>query len=147
VKWLTYTFSELSKEQLYAILRVRQEVFVIEQHCFYLDADGVDQVSLHILGMDDKQLVAYARLIPPDVVYLEVGFGRVLVVESHRGKTMGKQLTEQLLIEAKKRWPGQTLRISAQYYLVRFYESFGFKTVGDVYDDAGIPHIRMDRPI
>lgn len=147
MEWHTLPFSELTKEQLYTILRLRQEVFIIEQNCFYLDADGVDQESFHLIGTTKGKIVAYARLIPPGVVYPEVSFGRVLVVPSHRGKRLGRSLTEQLISEATERWPGQNLRISAQHYLVHFYKNYGFKTVGSVYDDAGIPHIRMDRPL
>lgn len=147
MQWETLSFLELDTDQLYAILKVRQEVFVIEQKCFYLDTDDVDQVSYHVIGRDEQgAIIAYARLIPAGVSYAEVSMGRVLVVEKERGKGLGRQLTQRCLDEATRIWGAQPLRLSAQAYLVKFYEDFGFNTVGEEYLDAGIPHIEMLRP-
>ncbi len=146
--WQTLSFLELDTDQLYAILKVRQEVFVIEQKCFYLDPDGVDQISYHVIGRDEKgDINAYARLIPAGVAYPEVSMGRVLVVRQERGKGLGRALTRRCLEEAGRLWGHQPIRLSAQAYLVKFYEDFGFHTVGEEYLDAGIPHIEMLRPI
>lgn len=146
--WQTLSFLELDTDQLYAILKVRQEVFVIEQKCFYLDTDGVDQVSYHVIGRNEKGgIIAYARLIPAGVSYTEVSMGRVLVVKQARGKGLGRELTRRCLEEVGLLWGPQPVRLSAQAYLVKFYEDFGFHTVGEAYLDAGIPHIEMLRPI
>lgn len=144
--WHTLSFSELDTHLLYAILKVRQEVFVIEQKCFYLDTDNVDQLSYHVVGQDDAgDVIAYARLIPAGVNYKEVSMGRVLVVRQARGKGLGRSLTQRCLDEANRLWGASPVRLSAQAYLVKFYQDFGFHTVGEEYLDAGIPHIEMLR--
>lgn len=146
MQWETLSFLALDTDQLYAILKVRQEVFVIEQKCFYLDTDDVDQVSYHVIGRDQQgTIIAYARLIPAGVSYAEISMGRVLVVEKERGKGIGRQLTQRCLEEATRIWGPQPLRLSAQAYLVKFYKDFGFESVGEEYLDAGIPHIEMLR--
>lgn len=148
MQWNTLSFDELTTRQLYAILKVRQEVFVIEQRCFYLDNDDIDQVSYHVIGGDAAgNIMAYARLIPAGAVYSEVSVGRVLVVEKARGKGLGRKLTQQCIAEVTRLWGAVPIRLSAQAYLVHFYEGFGFHTVGSEYLDAGIPHIEMLRPI
>lgn len=147
MQWETVSFLELDTDQLYAILKVRQEVFVIEQKCFYLDTDDVDQVSYHVIGRNDQgDIMAYARLIPAGVSYAELSMGRVLVIEQERGKGLGRQLTQRCLEEVARIWGQQPIRLSAQAYLVQFYKDFGFLTVGEEYLDAGIPHIEMVRP-
>lgn len=147
MQWETVSFLELDTDQLYAILKVRQEVFVIEQKCFYLDTDDVDQVSYHVIGRNDQgDIMAYARLIPAGVSYAELSMGRVLVIEQERGKGLGRQLTQRCLEEVARIWGQQPIRLSAQAYLVQFYKDFGFQTVGEEYLDAGIPHIEMVRP-
>ena len=143
--WKTYHFSDLSLELLYQILRVRQEVFIFEQNCFYLDADGIDMQSIHLCGFLDEKLVAYARIIPQGLQYAEISFGRVLVSKAQRGNGEGKVLTQKIIATAEKYFGKGPIRISAQSYLQHFYESYGFRAVSKEYLDAGIPHIEMLR--
>lgn len=141
------TFEELSKTELYDILALRSAVFVVEQHCFYLDPDGKDKDALHLLGMDDNNLVAYLRLFLPNNEYDHIVFGRVLTSFSVRSKGYGKKLIQAMLDYTEKNFKSYDIHCSAQLYLKAFYESFGFKTVSDVYDDAGIPHIKMIKSV
>lgn len=141
--WKIYEFPELPKELLYQILRVRQEVFILEQNCFYLDADGKDTQAVHVCGFADNKLVGYARILPPGLKFEEVAFGRVLITKDERGKGEGKVLTHKILDAAGEYFNAGPIRISAQSYLQRFYEAFGFEAVGEKYLEAGVPHIEM----
>jgi ElaA protein len=143
--WKVYEFPDLSRELLYQILRVRQEVFILEQNCFYLDADGKDTQAIHICGFLDNKLAGYARILPPGYKFEEVAFGRVLITKDERGKGEGKVLTQKILDVVEDYFGGGAIRISAQSYLQRFYEGFGFKAVGEEYLDAGVQHIEMLR--
>lgn len=142
MKWRWKKFDELSLQELYDLLRLRQEVFVVGQGCAYLDADGLDQKSHHLLGYLDNDLVAYLRVMPPGLRFKETAIGRVAVGPKHRGKGFGKDLTEEALkrITAMKTKP---VRISAQKYLEKFYGDFGFKTVSKDYLEDNIPHVEM----
>ena len=129
---------------MHEILAVRQSVFVLEQHCFYQDADEFDLLSWHLIGRDERGVIAaYARLCFPNTKYQEPAIGRVLVVKSARGKGLGKQLIQRCLRKCEAAYPSQGIRISAQQYLQPFYEDFGFQAVGSPYDDAGVAHIAM----
>lgn len=141
----TYAFNDLSLQQLYDIMMVRQAVFVVEQNCPYLDADGKDQQCFHIVGYDDDgDLVAYTRLVPLGVSYNDaVAIGRVLTTEKGRGRRIGKQLMKVSIDEINRLFPNQKLLISAQCYLIKFYENLGFQTVGESYLEDDIPHIKM----
>lgn len=145
MQWTVLPYASLSTDRLYDIMRLRQEVFIVEQHCYYLDADGIDKSALHVLGIEDDVLVAYARIMGPGIVYPEASFGRVLVAQPHRGKGYGQQLTSLLLQTTSDHWGDVPVRISAQAYLTAFYSFFGFATEGSTYLDAGIPHIYMVR--
>ena len=136
-------FNELTNFELYNILALRSEVFVVEQHCFYLDADGKDTDALHLLGIEDNKLVAYLRLFLPNNECKHIIFGRVLTSSLVRSKGYGKRLIQAMLDYCKNNLKSHDIHCSAQLYLKIFYESFGFKVVGDVYDDAGVPHIEM----
>jgi len=140
-----YTFSELTVEQLYAALVLRSETFVVEQHCPYLDPDGNDVFARHVLGMEHNALVAYLRLFPPTDIEQYVVFGRVVTARSARTKGFGKQLIQALLTYCDTHFPGIRIQCSAQYYLKKFYEGFGFEAYGDVYEEDGIPHVAMCR--
>ncbi len=140
-KWLK--FSDLTVEELYAILALRFRVFVLEQKSLYLDPDGEDVSALHLLGKKENQLVAYLRVFPPSSKQDFVLFGRVVCDNSVRGLGLGKKLMKELLDYCQASFPGKTIECSAQLYLKKFYEEFGFKKQGDVYDDAGVPHICM----
>jgi ElaA protein len=138
------SFSELSTVELYAILQLRAEVFVVEQHCPYQDLDGKDQASYHLLGWMDQQLVAYCRLLPKGISYPDAAsIGRVVNSGVVRGQGVGKQLMEEALRECQRLFPGELITISAQHYLLRFYQELGFKERGSVYLEDDIPHIEM----
>lgn len=142
--WNLKPFEELSPTELYELLQLRSEVFVIEQQCIYPDMDNKDQKCLHLIGRNaEKVLVAYSRIVPPGVSYAEPSIGRVLTASSVRRLNHGKELLEQSIAATQKRYPQQAIRIGAQTYLIRFYHSFGFREVGDVYDEDGIDHIEM----
>ncbi|PZO12046.1 MAG: GNAT family N-acetyltransferase [Leptolyngbya foveolarum] len=146
IDWYWRTFGELSNAQIYDILAVRQQVFVLEQKCLYLDVDGRDREALHLLGNNcANQIVAYARLLPPNTRYAEPSIGRVLVVESARGTGLGRELVQRCLEKCELPYGDYSVKISAQVYLREFYQSFGFEGVGEPYDDGGIPHVEMVR--
>jgi len=145
IEWKHFAFEELGSELLYEILRLRQEVFILEQKCFYLDADGLDKKALHLCAFDAGRLMAYGRILGPGLVYPQPSFGRVLVHRDYRGKGLGKALTHALIRLAESEFQSKELCISAQAYLKSFYEGFDFRPEGGEYLDAGIPHIRMIR--
>jgi ElaA protein len=142
-----YTFSELTAEQLYDILQLRSSIFVVEQRCNYLDADGKDQSALHLLGKEKDALVAYLRLFPPRESQSDIVFGRVLTALSARAKGYGKKLLEEMLRFCHNHFPDSSIKCSAQYYLKKFYEGFGFIAYGEIYEEANIPHIAMRKEV
>ncbi|HSP81513.1 MAG TPA: GNAT family N-acetyltransferase [Myxococcaceae bacterium] len=147
--WQWKTFQELTLDELYRLLALRQEVFVVEQQCIYQDADGYDPGAHHLLGTaggPGSPLVACLRVLPPGLKYPEASFGRVLTAPAVRRQGHGRVLVEKGLDFIAANYPGATLRIGAQNYLRRFYEGFGFQARGDAYDEDGIPHIDMYRP-
>lgn len=139
------SFSELSLDQLYAVMALRQEVFVVEQDCPYLDADGSDQKGWHLLGENATgELVAYARLLPQGVTYEKyASIGRVVNAKSVRGQGLGQQLMQEAIAHYQRLLPNVPLKISAQCYLLKFYTNLGFNAVGEEYLEDGIPHIGM----
>ncbi len=142
--WKTVAFNELTLEELYQMMIVRQEVFVVEQNCPYLDADDKDQKCFHVLGYENNDLIAYARLVPKGVSYENsVSIGRILTTEKGRGKGIGKGLVQFSIDETKRLFNATEITISAQCYLIKFYKSFGFKIVGEEYLEDDIPHIKM----
>jgi len=144
IQWQLKPLAELSSETLYQILKLRQDVFVIEQHCSEPDIDDLDHKALHLIGHQSNKLVAYARLFAPGNYYAGyTSFGRVAVPATARGLNLGRGLVHQALAALQSRWPESPIKISAQYYLVDFYQSFGFKSVGEAYNEAGILHIAM----
>lgn len=145
-RWECKSFNDLSADQMYTILCVRQEVFVLEQECLYLDADGKDRKSLHLMGFDEDELVAYARIVEPGVSYEEVSMGRILTTKNARGKGAGIELMEEGLREIESRYGKVPVRISAQTYLLKFYQKFGFESTGKEYLEDEIPHTEMLRP-
>lgn len=138
-------FNDLSLEMLYEIMRLRQEVFVVEQDCPYLDADGRDHDSYHLMGFSPAgELVAYVRLLPKGLTYEDYpSIGRVVVSSKIRGTGAGKVLMEEALREAYLLFGDTTIKISAQCYLIHFYENLGFKITGKEYLEDNIPHIGM----
>ncbi|MGB5405136.1 GNAT family N-acetyltransferase [Robiginitalea sp.] len=137
------SFSALSLEELYALLRVRSEIFVVEQQCIYLDLDGKDNAALHVLGWKGSELCGYCRVFRPGDYFEEASIGRVAVPTEFRGHGYGARLME-FTIQAIHREIGSCpIAISAQAYLQRFYEALGFKAEGELYKEDGIPHLRM----
>ena len=139
------TFKELTTSELYEILQLRSEVFVVEQDCVYQDIDGKDQKALHVLGYKNEKLVAYTRIFKPGDYFKEASIGRVVVEQKERQYKYGYTIMNAS-IEAIKTYYNETIiRISAQTYLKRFYNNLDFKEVGEEYLEDGIPHIAMLR--
>ena len=145
--WKCKPFDALSPHELYAIIRLRNEVFVVEQNCVFQDADDKDQRCYHLMGYKDNQLAAYARLVPSEIAYPQISIGRVITSPSFRNAGIGKGLMEQAIEYAYRLFGKQTIKIGAQVYLKKFYESFGFVQVGEVYDEDGIDHIYMVKEV
>jgi ElaA protein len=141
--WECRPFSALDTQTLYAIMRLRQEVFVVEQACIYQDLDGNDQASFHLCGHRGSELLAYARCLPPGLDYPESSLGRIVVNPTARGLRLGEELVRRAIAFNRTSWPDTGIRIGAQAYLESFYRGFGFATASDVYDEDGIPHIKM----
>jgi ElaA protein len=145
ITWVLKKFDELDPYEMYAILRLRSEVFVVEQKCVFLDMDNKDQPSHHLLGWDNDNLVAYTRLVPPGVSYEQPSIGRVVTSPATRGNGSGKLLMEKSIEVAEKLFGKVPIRIGAQLYLQKFYGSLGFEQSSDIYDEDGIDHIEMIR--
>lgn len=149
IEWKLSTFHELSTEELYAILQLRQQVFVVEQQCVYQDCDGEDSNALHLVGWYDrgKQLepIAYLRILYPKKPSRLPSIGRVLSHLNFRGKDLGREIMARGLLCIEELFPESPVYISAQQYLIHFYESFGFRVSSDGYQEDGIPHIEMIR--
>ncbi|HAU5634985.1 GNAT family N-acetyltransferase [Citrobacter amalonaticus] len=147
ITWQDLHHSELTVPQLYALLKLRCAVFVVEQNCPYLDVDGDDLVgeNRHILGWHDGELVAYARILKSAEELEPVVIGRVIVSEALRGEKLGQNLMAQTLASCQQHWPEKALYLGAQAHLQAFYTRFGFAPVTDVYEEDGIPHVGMAR--
>ncbi|AWA41910.1 GNAT family N-acetyltransferase [Pseudomonas fluorescens] len=147
IEWVCKHHSDLGLEQLYAILKLRSEVFVVEQRCAYLDPDGqdLDGDTCHLMGWDGDQLVAYLRLLDPESQGGDVVIGRVLTSPAGRGKGLGHEMMEQALKQAQKRWPEVPIYLSAQAHLQGYYGRYGFVVAGEEYLEDDIPHIGMRR--
>lgn len=143
--WLDKHHRELTPAELYALLALRSQVFVVEQQCAYLDVDGRDlqAENRHLLGMAGDQLVAYARLLSPEEASGPVKIGRVIVSARVRGAQLGRRLMEQAVSRCQQHWPGRDLFLSAQAHLENFYGQHGFVATGEVYLEDGIPHVDM----
>ena len=149
VTWQCTPFQELTPDDLYAAMTLRQRVFVVEQNCAYLDADGIDSGAHHVFGWkkgdDWQRLVAYARIFPPRVKYAEASIGRVVTSPDERRTGLGQALMiEGIRLIEEKGW-GSEIRIAAQMYLERFYEGFGFRRVTEPYTEDDIWHVDMRR--
>ncbi len=143
IDWNHKKFLELSPLELYQILQLRSEVFVVEQSCVFLDMDNVDKECFHLMGSFENELLAYARIVPPGIVYKEPSIGRVVTSPSARKKGLGKQLMQQSVKLIQELFGNTSIRIGAQYYLQNFYSAFGFYKVSDVYLEDDIEHIYM----
>ncbi len=145
VRFQCARISELSASDMHSILSARSEVFVVEQNCVYQDPDQYDRISWHLLAWVGDELGAYLRIVDPGCKYAEPSIGRVITRAALRGTGLGRTLMAEGLRQADRLFAGKGLRISAQEYLVRFYESFGFVPESEVYLEDDIPHVEMFR--
>lgn len=136
-------FNELSPKELYEITWLRNQVFVVEQNCVYQDADRKDHKAHHLMGWAEDDLAAYARLIPPRLSYEEMSIGRVVTHPKHRRNGLGKELMTTSIEKIFELFGFAPIKIGAQLYLLKFYNSFGFVQCSDVYLEDGIEHILM----
>lgn len=168
-EWRCEALPSMSAVALYRVLKLRSEVFVVEQQCIYLDPDGLDEGAWHLQALDaNGALLAYARLLAPEAAASHAQgsvaptpsraaagrpgqpaarIGRVITAPSARGTGLGRQLMQQALVACERLWPGMAIELGAQAHLQDFYASFGFTAISDVYDEDGIPHIDMRRPV
>ncbi|MBC3273176.1 GNAT family N-acetyltransferase [Pseudomonas sp. SWRI81] len=147
IEWICKHHNDLGKEQLYAVLKLRSDVFVVEQKCAYPDLDGQDLEgdTHHLMGWEDDQLMAYLRLLDPESQGGDVVIGRVITAPAGRGKGLGHAMMEQALKQAEKHWPQVPIYLSAQAHLQGYYGKYGFDVAGEEYLEDGIPHIGMRR--
>lgn len=145
--WQLRTFEALSNHELYQLLKLRVDVFVVEQTCPYPELDDKDPITgvYHLLGYEQGQLVACARLLPAGISYPSVSIGRVATHEKARGNGLGHQLLEQAIHQCQRLWPNSAIEIGAQEHLSAFYGRYGFVATSEVYLEDGIPHIDMKR--
>jgi len=141
------SFFELESTRLYEILRLRSEVFVVEQNCVYQDLDGLDQASLHVCEWQNDKLLAYSRLLAPGVDFDDASaIGRIITCPSVRRKGHGRPLIEWSIKACEERWPSVSIKLHAQTYLLEFYATFGFERYGEEFLEDGLPHCFMERP-
>ncbi len=137
------SFSQLNTSELYKLLQLRSEVFVVEQDCVYQDIDGKDDKALHIIGYSKGELVAYTRCFAPNIYFEEAAIGRVVVKQNARKHKFGHEILKASIKAIAEEYGTGAIKLSAQTYLIKFYESHGFKEIGQGYLEDGIPHIAM----
>ena len=145
INWITRKFDELTLDELYSILQLRNEVFIVEQNCVYNDTDGKDQSAWHLMAIDGDKLIAYTRILPPGISYSDPAIGRVVTAPSKRRSGLGRELMKRSIEACEALFGKSSITLNAQVYLQSFYESLGFIVVGEEYLDDEIPHIRMSR--
>lgn len=147
ISWISKHHSELGTQELYELLALRTQVFVVEQKCPYLETDGQDLLgdTCHLMARDGTGLIAYLRLLDPQRMAGEVVIGRVVIAEAARGLGLGHQLMARALEDCQRRWPAVPLYLSAQAHLQGYYGRYGFAPVTEVYLEDDIPHIGMRR--
>ncbi|MGV3461691.1 MAG: GNAT family N-acetyltransferase [Flavobacterium sp.] len=138
-------FNELSLPELYQVLQLRSEVFVVEQNCVYQDIDGKDAKAVHVFSGEDGQVAAYCRLFGPGDYFENTSIGRVVIGEKYRDRKWGHAMMKAAIDAIAAIWQTSAITISAQLYLKKFYETHGFVQSGEQYLEDGIPHIRMHR--
>ena len=143
MKWELKKWEELNANDLYHAYKLRIDVFVVEQGCAYPEVDEHDPYCEHLFGWEDDKLAVYSRICPPATVYPYPSLGRIVVTENYRGKRLARQVIDRGLALLEERFPGQPIKIQAQQYLEKFYQSFGFKTITESYPDAGVMHVDM----
>ena len=137
------SFKELTTRDVYAVLQLRSEIFVVEQNCVYQDIDGKDFKAFHVLGYKDNNLVAYTRIFKPGDYFKEASIGRVVVKKSERKHKYGYVIMQESIAAVKEHLQETTIKISAQKYLLKFYNNLGFKEEGEEYLEDGLPHMVM----
>ena len=145
LEWKIKRFDALSSQELYNLLQLRSEVFVVEQNCVYQDIDGKDEKAIHLIGEDNGKIVAYARLFKPAAYFEQASIGRVVVKESYRDKKLGHLLMREAIRVIETHFEETKITISAQLYLKKFYESHGFVQTSEMYLEDDIPHIEMKK--
>ena len=145
IQWKIKSFETLSANELYDILRLRSEIFVVEQNCVYLDLDGKDKLALHLFGEFDGKIVAYSRLFRPGISFDNASIGRVVVDANYRDRKWGHDLMREAIAGIKNHFDESKITIGAQLYLKKFYESHGFVQTSEMYLEDDIPHIEMKR--
>lgn len=143
IKTQVKTFNELTTHELYDILQLRSEVFVVEQDCVYQDLDGKDEKALHVLGLKNDKIMAYTRIFKPGDYFIEASIGRVVVAKNERQYKYGHDIMNASIEAIKFYFNTYKIKISAQCYLNKFYTNLGFKNIGEEYLEDGIPHINM----
>lgn len=141
--WHTYTFEELSGAELYEIIKLRVDVFIVEQKCPYPELDNLDQRCLHLVYRESGKVLAYARLVPAGLKYDIPSIGRVIVQPDARGRGLAKLLVAKCIGVIHSEWGTQEIQLQGQVYLQNFYQSFGFQPISEIYDEDGIPHVDM----
>jgi|ERR1043165_746758 ElaA protein len=145
INWILKKFDDLTATELYSILQLRNEVFVVEQNCVFQDADNRDQPGYHLMGWHADKLAAYSRILPAGIAYEFVSIGRVVTSPAERRNGLGKILMNQSIEAVTKLFGSVTIKLGAQLYLKQFYESFGFVQSSEIYLEDGIEHIEMIR--
>jgi ElaA protein len=145
LEWKIKSFETLTVFELYDILRLRSEIFVVEQNCVYLDLDGKDQKALHLFGIFENKIVAHARLLKPGISFVHASIGRVTVDPKYRDRQWGHDLMRQAISGVLNHYGETEITIGAQLYLKKFYESHGFVQTSEMYLEDDIPHIQMDK--
>jgi len=143
MKIIVKTFNQLSKTELYNLLQLRSEVFVVEQNCAYQDIDEKDEKALHVLGINNNKIIAYTRCFKPGDYFKEAAIGRVVVKQSQRKFNYGNSIMNASINAIKSHYNTEVIKLSAQCYLDNFYTKLGFKPIGEEYLEDGIPHIAM----
>jgi ElaA protein len=138
------SWADITRDELYEMLKLRQDIFIIEQACIYPELDDVDQGSTHLLVRDGQGgLVACLRVVAPGARYEEPSIGRLVVRQDERGRGLARELMTEAIAKCHELYPSRSIRIQAQKYLEKFYASLGFKPIGQPYDEAGIMHVDM----
>lgn len=145
LKWKIKRFEALTVHELYDLLKLRSEIFVVEQNCVYLDADGKDKQALHLIGEYEDKIVAYTRLFDAGISYENASIGRVVVDAGYRDRKWGHDLMQESIAAVKSHFDKDQITIGAQLYLKKFYENHGFIQTSEMYFEDGIPHIEMLR--
>ena len=143
LQWAYKSFDELTSRELYAIMQLRIEIFSVEQNCVYQDADNKDFQSFHLSAWDNNILVAYCRILPPELSFKEASIGRVIAAAAYRKNGTGRALMQKAIALTLQQFDCNQITIGAQLYLKKFYNSLGFTQVSDTYLEDGIPHIEM----